>query len=127
MSQYTVLRDVEVTEARLDFAKGISQGLLEAMKKGEHFILTSETATDRMIEGLDENLQKSSYAQIKAIYGDYNDMSFYEVVRDSKSDQLDLFRFKGDFGTSVIMEVRTVLNRDGKLAGFFVLPWQDKL
>jgi hypothetical protein len=39
----------------------------------------------------------------------------------------EIYRFRGKFNPGAEVEVRTVLDADGKLAGFFVKPWHDAM
>ena len=39
----------------------------------------------------------------------------------------EIYRFKGNFDLNADVEIRTVLDAEGKLAGFFVKPWKDSL
>lgn len=112
---------------RLQFAQNISQKILTAQSEDKYYPLTLEEATPRMVEGLNEQLQKMSYQQIKVAFGDFHGISFYELVKVDDNAVLEIYRFKGAFSSKQEVEVRTVLDQEGRLAGFFVKPWSDKI
>ncbi|MCR8668340.1 hypothetical protein NO995_11655 [Aestuariibaculum sp. M13] len=113
---------------RVEFAENISRKLLEAQKNGDYYKLTEEEATPTMINGLNEDLQKSSYSQIKSMFGDYQDLKFESLkIYPKNGESFDIYRFKGAFEKNKEVEVRAVLNKQGKLSGFFIKPWNDNL
>lgn len=80
-----------------------------------------------MIAGLNESVQKESYNQIEDIFGAYNSLKFYSIEEVVEGKTYKVYRFKGDFEFGLPVEVRSVINSEGKLAGFFVKPWKNKL
>jgi hypothetical protein len=80
-----------------------------------------------MIEGLSESVQKESYGTIKNLFGDYEDLNFESLMESTDENKYKVYRFKGNFETSSDVEVRTILNKEGKLAGFYIKPWNEKL
>lgn len=111
----------------LAFATNIATNILEKQKAGLFHELTKEEATKAMVSGLTEDRQKSSYQKIKGLFGDYKSIQFHSVKVITKNETLEIYRFKGNFEHSKDVEVRVVLNSNGKLAGFFILPWKDRL
>ena len=102
--------------------------MLLGQKSGEIYILSEEEAIPEVAKGLTEGVQVSSYENISSMFGDYESMQFAEALT-MKTDQFyTLYRFKGTFSeTSEKPEIRVVLNKEGKLAGFWIRPWQDDL
>lgn len=87
--------------------------------------MTEEEATPKMAEVLTESIQKSSYQQIKSAFGEYQGIGFHEMTKPTDGSLYEIYRFKGQFNQGANVEVRTVLDASGRLAGFFVRPWQD--
>lgn len=114
-------------EDQIEFAKKISDKILNAQKNDNFYELSDNEATKNMVNGLNTSVQKSSYAQIKSLYGDYNNLEFHSVEHINRGEDYAIFRFKGEFESGLDIEIRAVLNKEVKLAGFFVKPWQDKL
>jgi hypothetical protein len=126
-SNFKKLSIDRVNEDRLSFATNISKNILEAQKKGGYYELNETIATSEMISGLNEAVQKESYKQIKSMFGEFRDVEFDHLIQPKEGTLYEIYRFKGAFNPEAKVEVRTVLDAEGKLAGFFVLPWQDKL
>jgi hypothetical protein len=115
------------SNAQIESVKNLSHSILSAQKNGEFYILTNKEATSEMIAGLNESVQKESYNQIEDIFGAYNSLKFYSIEEVVEGKTYKVYRFKGDFEFGLPVEVRSVINSEGKLAGFFVKPWQNKL
>ncbi len=126
-SKYEKADASDIEQERLDFAKRISDQLLSAQAKGGFYQLTEEEADSKMISGLDEALQRKSYQQINGAFGAYQGLTFDHLMRPTDGTLYEIYRFKGRFNPKAEVEVRTILNADGKLAGFFVKPWRDEL
>ncbi|GAA4233650.1 hypothetical protein GCM10022291_11180 [Postechiella marina] len=98
-----------------------------AQKVGGSYKLSSTEALPVMVKSLSENVQKQSYAKIKALFGDYKGLEFHSIKEIVKGETYEIYRFKGDFEFNSETEVRVVLNKEGKLSGFFVKPWNNSL
>jgi hypothetical protein len=121
------VENYEIDKEEFNFAKGLSQKILNEQKKGGFYNLSENEATPQMSEGLNESLQKKSYAKIKSLYGDYRDLNFESLMIGSRGYKYRIYRFKGDFESGSDIEVRAVLNQNKKLAGFFIKPWKEEL
>ena len=108
---------------RIEYAKTLSNKILTAQKNGGFYNLSEKEASLKMINGLNESLQKASYKQIKSIFGDYKSLEFESLVQT----KYKVYRFKGNFESNSNVEIRTVLNSKGKLEGFFIKPWKAAL
>lgn len=109
------------------WAQDLSVKILSAQKEGGFYKLNSNEASLSMVNAFSESVQKKAYQQIKMLFGDYEKLKFHSVVKISTSNTYDIFRFKGLFESGQDVEVRVVLNTDGKLEGFFVKPWKETL
>ena len=119
--------EANIDQQRLQFAKEMAFKLLSAQKQGGYYELSNEEATDQMIVGLDEGIQKQSYATIKSLFGDFEDMELDHVLATNKETGYEIYRFRGVFERPAQVEIRSVLDAQGKLAGFYVKPWKDQL
>ncbi len=126
-SKYEKVDQAEINQVRLEFATKLGENILIAQKNGGYYSLTSDEADEKMISGLNENLQKKAYEQIKSAFGEYQGLEFDHVMKPSDGTLYEIYRFRGKFNPEAKAEVRIVLNADGKLAGFFVKPWRDGL
>jgi hypothetical protein len=115
------------SNAQIESVKDLSHSILIAQKNGDFYILTNKEATPEMIAELNESVQKESYNQIKNTFGVYKSLKFHSIEEVVEGKTYKVFRFKGDFEFGLPVEVRSVINQEGKLAGFFVKPWQNKL
>jgi hypothetical protein len=109
-------------------ATSLAEKLLLGQKTGNIYLLSEEEAIPEMSKGLTEGVQKSSYENIQSMFGDYESMQFAEAW-EMEADQLyTVYRFRGTFdGTVEKPEIRVVLDKEGKLAGFWIRPWEDDL
>lgn len=126
-SDYIKVDKSKLKKEEVEFAKNLSDKILTAQKNGGHYSLSENEATKEMIEGLNETIQKKSYKKIKQLFGDYKDLEFESLMQSENGKKLKIYRFKGFFESDLDIEVRTVLNDKGKLAGFFIKPWHKRL
>lgn len=125
---YQKLDEGQIVQTELRQAISLAEKLLLGQKSGEIYILSEEEAIPEVAKGLTDGVQASSYENISSMFGDYESMQFAEALT-MKTDQVyTLYRFKGTFSeTSEKPEIRVVLNKEGKLAGFWIRPWEDDL
>lgn len=105
----------------------LTNSILDSLKAGSYYPFNDLEATLLMIEKLDEQKQKSTYEQISGKYGDFVAMTFHEVVKPTDGTLLEIYRFKGTFTNGAVKEIRSVLDGNDKLAGFFIKPWSEEL
>ena len=125
--KYVVVPNENVDQEKLAFAKLISHKLLSAQSKGGYYQLTKEEATSRMVAGLNEEKQLSSYEEISGMYGNYQDLQFHQLLKRKDGILYETYRFKGKFTSEAKVEIRTTLDGNGKLKGFFILNWRDNI
>ena len=118
-----VIKNVDVAA----FAERISHNILKAQKEGDFYKFNEDEASARMISGLNESVKKNAYQQIKLSFGDYKGLTFHSKEEIVKEETYTVYRFKGEFESGLDVEIRAVINNNGKLAGFFVKPWQQAL
>jgi hypothetical protein len=117
----------KVDKEEFELVKNLTDKIITAQKNGGYYNLTENEATVQMIEGLNESVQKESYGKIKNMFGDYEDLNFESLMESTDGNKYRIYRFKGNFETNSDVEVRAVLNKEGKLAGFYIRPWKEKL
>ncbi len=121
------LEDHEMIQGQIDFAKNFATDYFTALKNGSSFQFEDE-ATNEVKNQLTPEYQKSIYNQLKTNLGDFVSLEYSETWTQSKNQDLNIIRFKSVFEkTSQQIEVRVVLNKAGKIAGFFITPWKDSL
>jgi len=125
--KYIVVSNENIDQEKLAFAKLISHKLLGEQSKGSYYQLTKEEATSRMVAGLNEEKQLSSYEEISGRYGHYQDLEFYQLLMPKDGTLYETYRFKGKFTSEAAVEIRTILDGNGKLTGFFITKWRDNI
>ena len=116
-----------IDQTLLEFATELSRKILMKQRNGTYYQFTEDEATRQMIEGLNQSLQESSYKKIKALFGDFRDLKFNSLWEPKDDSGMKIYRFKGDFESNTDTEIRTVLDKEGKLAGFFIKLWSEDL
>ena len=76
--------------------------------------------------GLPADKQRAAWDTIRQAFGDYQSLTFNEALSSPQLAKHVVYRFRGTF-TKGQPEVRVVTDPAGKVGGFFVLIWQDKL
>ena len=85
--------------------------------------------TTEMQKGLSPELQKQSFEQIRAIFGDYQGMTFVEALTARfLFPRGTVYRFKGTYSrASAQPEIRVVFDSAGKVSGLWLKPWKDEI
>jgi len=126
-SRFKEVDHSNIDKSQLEFATELSQKILVKQRNGTYHQLTEDEATPQMIEGLNQSIQQSSYKQIKTLFGDFKGLKFSSVMEPIDNSGMKIYRFKGDFESNIDTEIRTVMDKEGKLAGFFVKFWNEEL
>jgi len=119
--------EAEIDLMKLEKVRTLCDALLTAQKKGGYYQLTSDEADEKMVSGLDEQLQKRSYFKFRSAFGDYRSLELDHALRMNNGALYVIYRFKGHFDPRANVEIRAVIDAQDKLAGFFVVPWRDKM
>ena len=115
-----------VDPARQAKAGEFGQKMLQAWARDEYPALGAEATAD-MQKSNDGDAQKKADKQLEEGIGSFKTMSFAEADR-SKPPKVEVYRFKAVFDKSdKPVEVRVVLDLDGKVSGIWVKPWKDAL
>jgi hypothetical protein len=127
-TQYERIPAADINPQRLAFVSNLADRILTAQQGGGYYMLTAQEADVAMRTGLTEAVQKQAYAQLKRSFGEYQGLIFDELLLPTEGTAFEIYRFRGQFGANGSgVEIRAVLNPEGKLAGFYYKPWQNRL
>jgi|WetSurMetagenome_2_1015567.scaffolds.fasta_scaffold412744_2 hypothetical protein len=117
----------DVDSKKVLIAQKFANDYLTTLKKGSYYQFKDE-AIDILKNQLTEQNQKAIYQQLKNQLGDFQSLEYAETWIQSSNPSLNIFRFKSDFEKSnKKIEIRVVLDKSDKIAGFWVKPWSDML
>ncbi|HEY3352410.1 MAG TPA: hypothetical protein VGQ83_04110 [Polyangia bacterium] len=116
----------QVDPARRTTAEELATRILTAWNKHEYPFLGAEATAEFRRAHNNAAAQKAAAANIEKRAGRFQSLAFAEELR-SRPPQHDVFRFKGTFSDVSPVEVRVVLDPEGKVSGFWVRPWHDEL
>ena len=78
--------------------------------------------------GFTAEVQRQNHQTIRLLFGAFEGLDYIETRYMDSQPHLLIHRFKGRYGAaSRPPEVRVVLDRDGRLAGLWIKPWQDEM
>lgn len=117
-----------VSQTELRQAISMAEKLLIGQKSGDIYLLSEKEAIPAVVQGLTKDVQTSSYTSIREMFGDYESMTFKEAWTLTADEVFTIYRFEGTF-TDIQdhPEIRLVFNKDSKLSGFWIKPWEDDL
>ena len=125
---YEQVPEAQIDRQRLAFVTSLSDRILSAQQGGGFYQLSEQEADVAMRTGLSEAVQKQAYSQLSRSFGDYHGLIFDELQMPTEGTPYEIYRFRGQFGANGTgVEIRSVLNPEGKLAGFYYKPWQNRL
>ncbi len=125
---YEKLPENEISQTELRQAISLGEKLLLGQKAGDIYILSEDEAIPEVARGLTEGVQQSSYENIRSMFGEYESMQFAEAWKLEADQSYTIYRFKGTFdAASDKPEIRMVMDQEGKLAGFWIRPWEDDM
>ena len=127
IGQYSRIPEGRVDQERLAIAESISTSIMVGVRSGNIYLLGPDEATPAMMKGMNAEQQMTVYMQLKNEFGPYQSLSFYEAMIPDNQPEYTLYRFKGNFDKPGAAEIRAVLDQQGRLAGFWVLRWQDEI
>ena len=127
-SSFKRIPEAGINAERLAFVTGLSDRILTAQQGGGYYLLSEQEADLAMRAGLSESIQKQSYAQLSHAFGEYHGLIFDELLMPTEGTAYEIYRFRGQFGErGAGVEIRAVLNPDGKLTRFYYKPWKNRL
>ena len=121
------LAENEADQEKVAFAEKFATEYFEALKSGANYLFENE-ATNEVKNQLTPEYQNTIYNQLKTNLGNFVSLEYAETWMQTEGQDLNIIRFKSVFdNTDQQIEVRVVLNKAGKISGFFITPWRDSL
>lgn len=116
----------QVDQSKTELAKKFANHFFSALKDGKTYEFHGE-ATDMLIQNLTPEKQTQLYKYIVEQFGEYQSLEYAET-RKYAPESMTIVRFKGICDQSKgIPEIQVVLDKDNKIAGFWLFPWKDEL
>ncbi len=125
-SQIRKLSESKVDTEMKSRAQRITTNILELNRDGQFEPLGDEVSP-AMREALTPEKQKEVYQNIKGMFGDFQSMDYVETLVPADGSLLTIYRFRGNYSSSVKPEIRVVIDGEGRLAGFWIKPWRAKI
>lgn len=117
----------QVNLSERDKALQIADSLWRTWRSNK-FQPLSASFTSEMRQAMTPEVQQSAYVQAKEMFGDYKNLSFAEAVTSPIFPGATVYRFRGSFSKSAEMpEIRVVMDKEGKVSGFWIKPWAEQL
>jgi hypothetical protein len=117
----------KIDQAQKDKASQIATTTLNNWFKGQ-FAPLSDDFSQQMKDNLGAEAQKQATEALIAQLGDFQSLEFAEAVTTASMPGIVVYRLKGKFSKAPApADVRVVFDKQGKVAGFWVKPWQDKM
>ncbi|MBV6646156.1 MAG: DUF3887 domain-containing protein [Cyclobacteriaceae bacterium] len=124
---YQKLSENQTDLRKIEIARDFSDRFYNTLKSGKTYEFSGE-ATEPMANLLSADKQKEIYQQISNQFGHYKSIQYAETWTSVKQSDTHIIRFKGEFEkTAKRLEIRVVINDEGKIAGFWIKPWLDPL
>lgn len=119
---------VPVQSDQRQLATQLATRILEGHEQGRFEARGPEEATEEFRTGFTPESQRRSHQTIRQLFGAFEGLDYVETRFMDSQPHLLIHRFKGRYGAaSNVPEVRVVLDRDGKLAGLWIKPWQEQM
>ena len=107
-------------------AEAFGSTTLTSWAKDEYSALGDE-ATAEFKAAQDEAGQRVADKALEGQLGDFVSMEYFETVKSNPPAHV-VYRFKGKFSLNKEpIEVRVVYDLNGKIGGFWIKPWLDKM
>lgn len=125
-TKFETIPEAQVDQTQKATAEKFGADTLSAWARNE-YPKVSIPADPKFKEGQDDEAkQKAADKSIEAAAGDFVSMTFHEAVKTDPPN-LVVYRFKAKFTKKDPMEVRVVFDSGGKIGGFWIKPWNDKI
>lgn len=110
--------------AQKAMAEKAATATLEAWRSGQPAPL--DGFTQKMKTALPPAKQTQAYKQITDRFGDFQSITFAGAVTSPQMPEYTVYRFRGTFSKGR-PEVRVVVDRSNKVAGFWIKNWNDTI
>lgn len=109
-------------------AAQLATRILQSHEQGRFETLGPEEATEGFRSGFTAEVQRRSHQSIRQLFGAFEGLDYVETRSVDNQPHLLVHRFRGRYGAaSRVPEVRVVLDREGRLAGLWIKPWQEQM
>lgn len=117
--------DSDVNNEKIKIGKEFSDRFYAALNSGKTYEF-GDRGTPEIKKALTSDVQRTVYQQVKEKNGDYQSLEYSEAWIQKSNPQYTILRYKGTFSKSNSkMEIRVVLDKDNRVAGFWIKPWSD--
>lgn len=124
---YEKLSKGETDAGKIEIAQNFADNFCNTLKAGKVYRFRDETIP-AMTQVLSPDKQRGLYNQLSSQFGHYQSIDYAETWIMKNQPKMHIVRFKAAFEESPKkLEVRVVVNEDGKIAGFWIRPWLDPL
>ena len=114
-------------DADLRRSSGVENRIFQQIAENR-FERLSDEFTERMKKTLTPEFQRQSEKVIAKLFGNLKAIEFVEAVKAISLPDVVIYRFRGTFTkTSERPELRVVINKEGKVEGFWIKDWHDEL
>jgi hypothetical protein len=121
------LPEDQVDQTQTKLAKEFAHNFFSTLKEGKTYEFHDEV-TKQVNENLTPETQKQLYQYITEQFGNYQSLKYVETWKYSGDGNMIIVRFKGICDKDKeIPEIRVVLDKDNKIAGFWLKPWADEM
>lgn len=122
------LPDNKVETAMVDIGEKFINDFYATLENGATYNFTTANATPEVQNTFTPEMQKTTFEQIRAQLGKYENATYTEAWVQAANPDYIILRYKAKFSNNTPkVEIRVVLNKSNKIAGFFVKPWSDAL
>lgn len=126
-NQFERMPDDMVNKEYVEKAMKFANEFYNALKNGNVYEFANE-AIEEIKKKLTPEFQRDVYSQVQEKYGHFQRLEYAEAWSGKKFQYYEIIRFKGYFERSEEpLEIRVVFNKNGKIAGFWIKPWNDEL
>ncbi len=124
-AKFEKMLDKSVDAAEKARAQDFAQKIYQGCRSGD-FVALGNEATAEMRTDLSPAKQKQTCGYIQLTYGEFQTMDYVETWTGGRSAHI--YRFKGHFSkVGGTQEIRVVMDKSGKVSGFWLKPWADSL
>ena len=117
---------VTVQSDQHPLAAQLATRILQGHEQGCFDSLKPEEATEEFRKGFTTEVRRHNHQTFRRLFGAFEGLDYVETRSTEDQPHLLIHRFKGRYdATSHQPEIRVVLDRDGKLAGFWIKFWED--
>ena len=109
-------------------AAQLATRILQGHEQDRFEALGPEEATESFRNGFTAESQRQSHQAIRQLFGAFEGLDYVETRSIDSQPHLLIHRFRGRYGAAAqAPEVRVILDREGKLAGLWIKPWQEQM